>query len=66
MLSQGGIRICHEIATDGLSELLKDMINGMDEAMYRQYLRYHFYVCEKPECLGMSNHLLFIGEATDE
>ena len=66
LLSQGGIRICHEIATDGLSELLKDMINGMDEATYRQYLRYHFYVCEKPECLGMSNHLLFIGEATDE
>lgn len=66
LLCQGRIRICHEIATDGLSELLKDMINSMDEATYRQYLRYHFYVCEKPECLGMSNHLLFIGEATDD
>jgi len=28
---------------------------------YQQYLRYHFYLCEKQECLGMSNHLLFIG-----
>ena len=26
------------------------------------YLRYHFYICEKPELLGMTNHLLFMGE----
>ncbi len=43
---------------------MKNMINEMDEATYQQYLRYHFYICEKPECLGMSNHLLFVGEAT--
>ena len=29
---------------------------------YQQYLRYHFYICEKSEFLGMSNHLLFIGQ----
>ena len=31
------------------------------EIGYQQYLRYHFYICEKPEFLGMSNHLLFVG-----
>lgn len=56
------IRICHQIAADGVSELLQELINGLDEASYQQYLRYHFYICEKPECLGMSNHLLFVGE----
>ncbi len=65
LLNQGGIRICKEIASDGVSELLKDLINGMDDATYQQYLRYHFYICEKPECLGMSNHLLFVGEVRD-
>ena len=30
---------------------------------YTQYLRYHFYTCEKPEHLGASNHLLFVGQA---
>lgn len=34
----------------------------IDDAPYAQYLRYHFYICEKPELLGMSNHLLFVGE----
>ncbi len=33
------------------------------ESDYAQYLRYHFYTCEKPEHLGASNHLLFVGQA---
>lgn len=62
MLRAGGVRILHEVASDGVSELLEDRINAMDEESYDQYLRYHEYICEKPEFLGMSNHLLFVGE----
>lgn len=62
LLQKGGIRILHEVASDGVSELLQELINRLDKASYEQYLRYHFYICEKPECIGMSNHLLFVGE----
>lgn len=62
LLRQGGIRVLHEVASDGVSELLQDKINAMDEKSYAQYLRYHFYTCEKAEHLGASNHLLFIGK----
>ncbi|MBR4289237.1 MAG: class I SAM-dependent methyltransferase [Oscillospiraceae bacterium] len=62
LLQKGGIHVLHEVASDGVSELLQDMVNGMDQETYAQYLRYHFYICEKPECIGMSNHLLFVGE----
>jgi len=62
MLLRGGIKILREIAADGVSELLQDKINAMDEADYAQYLRYHFYISEKPELLGMTNHLLIVGE----
>lgn len=62
LLTAGGVRILHEVASDGVSELLQELINGMDDETYAQYLRYHFYICEKPECIGMSNHLLFVGE----
>ena len=62
LLYKAGIQICHEVASDGASELLQDLVNDMDEAFYQQYLRYHFYICEKPEFLGMSNHLLFVGK----
>lgn len=62
LLTKAGIQILHEVASDGASELLQDLVNDMDQASYQQYLRYHFYICEKPEFFGMSNHLLFVGE----
>lgn len=62
MLSEGGIRILHEVASDGVSELMEERINALDEKGFAQYLRYHYYLCEKPEFLGMTNHLLFVGE----
>lgn len=61
LLGKAGIRICHEVASDGASELLLELVNGLDGASFQQYLRYHFHICEKPEFLGMSNHLLFVG-----
>jgi len=62
MLRRCGVKILREIAADGVSELLQDKINAMDEADFEQYLRYHFYISEKPEMLGMTNHLLIVGE----
>ena len=62
MLLSRKIKILHEVASDGVSELLEEKINQMDEDSYRQYLRYHWYICEKPEFLGMTNHLLFVGQ----
>ena len=62
MLEDNGIKIEHAVASDGASELMAERINSMDDESYKQYLRYHYYICEKPEMLGMSNHLLFVGE----
>lgn len=61
MLMGAGIHIKHEVASDGVSELMDDRINALDEEGYQQYLKYHYYCCEKPEMLGRSNHLLFVG-----
>lgn len=62
LLADGDVNILHEVASDGASELLASRINEMSDEDYAQYLRYHFYICEKPELLGMTNHLLFVGE----
>lgn len=62
LLCSSGVTILREVASDGVSELLGDKINAMSDESYAQYLRYHEYICEKPELLGMSNHLLFVGE----
>ena len=61
-LSDGGISVLHEVASDGVSELLADKINALDDAGFGEYLRYHLYCCEKKEMLGRSSHLLFIAQ----
>jgi len=61
MLTDCGIHIEREIAADGVSELLEDTINRMSEESFQNYLAYHFYCSEKPEMLGRSNHVLFVG-----
>ncbi len=66
MLQNGGVPILHEVASDGVSELMADTVNLLSPEDYAQYLRYHFYCCEKPEMLGRSNHLLFVGEKPAE
>lgn len=65
MLFNGGIQIIHEVASDGVSELMAEKINGMDDESYEQYLKYHYYVCEKPEMFGHSNHWLFAGRKAE-
>ncbi|WP_346928671.1 class I SAM-dependent methyltransferase [Clostridium sp.] len=62
LLRNSNLKITSEVAADGLSELLADKINNMDEESYKQWLNYHYYCCEKPEFLGASNHLLFVAE----
>ena len=48
------------LLSDGMSELLEDRINKLDEAGYAQYLKMHLFYCEKPEHLGKTNHFLFV------
>ncbi len=62
MLSDCGVKVIREIAADGVSELLAERINDLDDEGFAQYLRYHYYISEKPEMLGMTNHLLLVGE----
>lgn len=61
MLEKAGIGVEKIIATDGASELMAERINALCPEDYQQYLKYHFYRCEKSELLGLSNHLLFVG-----
>ncbi len=62
LLQSCGLKLLHQVASDGVSELMAEKINAMEKESYEQYLRYHFYICEKSEFLGMTNHLLFVTE----
>ena len=60
LVGETGFETLTEAAQDGVSELLAEHINALDEESFSQYLRYHFYCCEQPHMLGHSRHLLFV------
>ncbi len=60
MLKDNGLTILHEVASDGMSELLEERINRLDDAGYAQYVKLHLFYCERPEHLGKTNHFLFV------
>lgn len=62
MINDCGIEIISAVGADGVSCLIEDKINAMDDYSFSQYLKYHFYCCEKPEMIGRSMHLLYIGK----
>ena len=66
VLARNGLKPIHEAAADGASELMQAKINALNEVDFQLCIRYHAYICEKKECIGMTNHLLFVCENDQE
>ena len=50
----------HYVGTDMATNYMRQVIDEMDEALFELYLRYHFVICERPDCVGVSHHILDI------
>ena len=62
LMKKNGLEKVAHFAADGLSELLGDKINAMSEEQFREWLNFHFHTCEKSECLGYSNHIVYVAK----
>lgn len=62
---EAGLRRLKFLASDGAANYIADVLDAMDDALFRQYLHYHFATCERPDLLGASNHTLDILEKED-
>jgi ubiquinone/menaquinone biosynthesis C-methylase UbiE len=62
LMKKSGLEKVTHFAADGLSELLGDKINTMSEEQFREWMNFHLYTCEKTECLGYSNHIVFVAK----
>lgn len=51
-------RRLHYLATDLNVCYLAEAIDGMDDALFAQYMRYNLYICERPDMVGLANHIL--------
>lgn len=50
----------HYVGTDMATNYMRDTVDSMDEELFEMYLRYHFAICERPDCVGVSHHILDI------
>lgn len=50
------------IGTDMAANYMRDTVDNMDEETFNTFLKYHFYICERQDMVGVSNHFLDILE----
>lgn len=48
----------HYVGTDMATNYMRNVIDEMDEEMFQLYLQYHFAICERSDCVGVSHHIL--------
>ena len=48
------------IATDGATNYMGDIIDGMDDFTFKKWVEYHFAICERQDLIGASHHTLDI------
>ncbi len=50
----------HYVGTDMLTRFIADAIDTMDDATFDTYMRYHLTICERPDMIGATHHMLDI------
>ena len=48
----------HYIGTDMATNYMRPVIDEMDDELFDLYLQYHFSICERTDCVGVSHHIL--------
>lgn len=50
----------HYIGTDMAANFMRDVVDAMDEETFSAFMRYHFFICERPDMTGATHHILDI------
>ena len=53
-------RRLHYVATDGVAQLNTTALARMTPEQFEQFMKYHFFICERPDMTGATNHSLDI------
>jgi len=50
----------HYVAADMLINMMGETVDAMDDATFELYLQYHWFLCERPDMVGLTCHSLDI------
>ena len=60
LMKEFNVKYLKNVATDGMSEHLKEKIDALSEEEFNVWLKYHLSTCEREDLQGYSNHMLYI------
>ena len=55
-----GLQRIQLVGIDTFANYMRDRIDGWSEEVFQAFLQYHFSICERPDIIGVSNHVLDI------
>lgn len=58
-------RRLHYVATDGMARLLRESLEKMSPERFAAFMGYHYFLCERPDMTGATNHSLDILRKTE-
>jgi len=50
----------HYLATDLLAKFIKESLDEMTEEEFKLFMKYHLFICERQDMVGLSHHTLDI------
>ncbi len=54
------VKRLHYVGTDMLTRMMSECVDAMDDATFAIYMRYILCICERPDMIGATNHMLDI------
>ena len=60
LMKKHAVTRLHYVAADGYTRHMSETVDSMDRATFETYLKYHYAVCERPDMVGISHHVLDI------
>lgn len=62
MMEKFNVKLLHNVATDGVSSIMREYINNFDEEEFDLWMGYRLATCEREDLQGYSEHMLYICE----
>lgn len=58
LISPLPVQRLHYVGADMLTHYIGDAVDAMDQETFALYMKYHLSICERPDMVGATNHIL--------
>lgn len=60
LMERFNVKRLHYVGTDMLTRFIGTAVDNMSDEMFEMYMKYHLCICERPDMIGATSHMLDI------